>query len=208
MFAIRTIVLIAAAHTLLGCAGMSEQACLVSDWHTVGFEDGTYGRPVGTIGNYRQACSKHGVTPDLDLYRAGHAEGVEVYCRPMQGFDVGRRGGIYQGVCPANLEGEFVAAYNSGRRLYELESALQRIDNQITSNYRAQENIKKELTGIAASMVSNETSAEQRVLLVSRAADLGQRYGEITTETDHLREERVLYEIDLREYQETLASGF
>jgi hypothetical protein len=121
---------------------------------------------------------------------------------------VGRSGASYQGVCPANLEPDFIAAYNSGRHLYELQSALQRVDNQIASNYRAQENIKQELTEIAASMVGSETSAEQRVLLVSRAADLGQRYGQITAETDSLREQRVLHELDLREYQQTLALGF
>src|SRR5690606_29620226 len=35
---------------LAGCAGMSEQACLVSDWQTVGFEDGAAGRSVSSIG--------------------------------------------------------------------------------------------------------------------------------------------------------------
>ncbi len=204
----KTVSLLAAACALTGCAGMSEQACLVSDWRTVGFEDGTYGRPVGTIGSYREACSKHGVVPDLAAYRDGHAEGVEVYCRPTQGFDVGRRGGGYQGVCPANLEAEFLTAYNSGRRLYELESALQRVENQIATNLRTQENIKQELTAIGVSMVSSDTTAEQRVLFVSRAADLGQRYGQITTETDALREERVVHELALRDYRETLAFGF
>ena len=203
-----TVFLLGAACALTGCAGMSEQACLVSDWRTVGFEDGTLGRPVGTIGSYREACSKHGVAPDLAAYRAGHAEGVDVYCRPAQGFDVGRHGGSYQGVCPANLEAEFLTAYNSGRRLYELESALQRVDNQIVANLRAQENIKQELTAIGASMVSSDTTAEQRVLIVSRAADLGQRYGQITTETNLLREERVAHELALRDYRETLAFGF
>ena len=127
---------------------------------------------------------------------------------PTQGFDVGRHGGGYQGVCPANLEAEFLTAYNSGRRLYELESALQRVDNQIATNLRTQENIKQELTQIGVSMVSSETTAEQRVLFVSRAADLGQRYGQIDTETDVLREQRVVHELALRDYQETLAFGF
>jgi hypothetical protein len=208
MVARKTVSLLAAACALTGCAGMSEQACLVSDWRTVGFEDGTYGRPVGTIGSYREACGKHGVVPDLTAYRAGHAEGVEVYCRPAQGFDVGRHGGAYQGVCPANLETEFLSAYNSGRRLYELESAVARVDNQIAANLRTQENIKQELTQIGASMISAETTAEQRVLFVSRAADLGQRYGQLTTETDVLREQRVVHELALRDYQETLAFGF
>jgi hypothetical protein len=191
---------------LTGCAGMSEQACLISDWRAVGFEDGASGRSVTSIGNYRQACSKHGVTPDLDAYRAGHAEGVEIYCRPNNGFEVGRSGATYQGVCPADLESAFLANYDSGRRLYELESALHRIDNQIASNARAQESIREELTAIAATMVSGETTAEERVVLVSRTAELGRRYGELSASTDALKQERVVHEQELRRYQETLAT--
>jgi hypothetical protein len=57
-------------------------------------------------------------------------------------------------------------------------------------------------------MIGSDTSPEQRVLLVARAADLGERYGAITAETDRLREQRVVHELELREYQETLAFGF
>ena len=203
----RTFYLIVAC-ALTGCTGMSEQACLTLDWRTVGFEDGTQGRPVGTISNYRQACSKHGVSSDLESYRAGHAEGVEVYCRPGRGFEVGHRGARYQGVCPAELEPDFLTAYNSGRRLHELESTLNRIESQIAGNIRAQENIKREITAIGVSMVSDETSAEERVLLVAESAELGQRYGELSGEIDALREERVVAEAELRDYQETLAFGF
>jgi hypothetical protein len=198
----------AAACILSACAGMSEQACLVSDWRTVGFEDGSAGRAVSTIGNYRQACSKHGVSPDLDLYRAGHAQGAEIYCRPNNGFEVGRRGAAYQGVCPADLEPDFLAQYDSGRHLYQLESTLRRIDGQLASNARAHENIKQELSAIAVSMVSDETSAEQRVAFVSRAAELGRRHGEITNQTDALRLERAIHEAELHEYQEQVAFGF
>jgi hypothetical protein len=46
------------------------------------------------------------------------------------------------------------------------------------------------------------------VLFVSRAADLGQRFGQLTTETDVLRQQRVAHDTALRDYQETLAFGF
>ena len=205
---LRHAALIAAASALSACAGMSEQACLSSDWQTIGFEDGTAGRPVSAIGGYRQACGEHGVAPDLNAYRDGHAEGVEIYCRTGNGFEVGRRGSTYQGVCPADLEADFMAAYNSGRHLYELESALRRVDNQIASNYRAQENIKQELIDITAATISSETSTEERLLLVTRAAELGRRHGEISTETEALQRERVIHESELLDYRETLAFGF
>jgi hypothetical protein len=194
--------------TIAGCAGMSEQACLTSDWRTVGFEDGSVGRSEATIANYRKQCAEHGVSPDLDAYRAGHADGVAVYCKAGNGFEVGHSGAVYQGVCPANLEPDFLAAYNSGRRLYDLESAVSRIDSQISSNNYEQERIRGELTSIAASMVAAETTAEQRVLMVSRSAELGRRYGELTNQTKQLEQERVVHERELRDYQQTLASRF
>lgn len=194
--------------TLAGCAGMSEQACLSSDWRTVGFQDGTLGRPVGTIGNYGKACAEHGVAPDLEAYRAGHAEGVAIYCRASNGFDVGHSGAAYQGVCPDSLEQDFVSEYNAGRHLYELESAVRSIDSRIASNLNAQERIKKELTAIAAQMVNPDTSAQQRLTLVARTAELGKRYGELSAQNDDLKQERVAHAGELADYQQTLASRF
>jgi hypothetical protein len=196
------------AHLVAGCSGMSEQACVTSDWRTVGFEDGTVGRSEATIGRYRQQCAEHGVAPDLESYRAGHADGVQVYCRESNGFAVGRSGATYQGVCPADLERAFIAEYNAGRRLHDLESALASADSRIAGNYRAQENIKQELTTIAAKMIATDTTPEQRVAMVTRSADLGRRYGELTTEIQQLERERALAERDLLDYQQALAGTF
>lgn len=193
---------------LAGCAGMSEQACLSSDWRGIGFEDGVHGRTVGQIGNYRQACSKYGIAPDLDAYRTGHGEGVEVYCRPSNGFDSGRRGASYQGVCPSGLETDFLDAYNTGRQLYELESAVRTIDNRIASNVRAQDGIKKALTEIAATIALSETAPDERVRLVAEAAELGSHYAEIEAETKALREDRVVAAFELEQYEQSLSGDF
>jgi hypothetical protein len=206
MSAPRILSLCAMAYVIAGCSGMSEQACVTADWRTVGFEDGTGGRSVGNIGSYRNACAEHGVAPDLEAYRAGHAEGVQTYCRESNGFAVGHSGASYQGVCPADLEGAFLTEYNSGRRLHELESALRNVDSRIASNYRAQEGIKQELTSIAATMIAADTTGEQRVAMVTRSADLGRRYGELTTEIQQLERDRALAERDLLEYRGTLAA--
>ena len=202
---LRSLSALAVAGLLTGCAGMSEQACLTSDWRSVGFEDATRGRPVGSIGGYREACVEHGVSPDLDAYRAGHDEGARIYCRAGRGFDVGRSGAAYHGICPANLEDDFVAGYNSGLHLYELESALRHVENRIAGDHREQERIREELASIAARMIGGDTTAEERVLLVSRSAELGRRHGELTAEIEALERERVLHELELRDYEQTLA---
>jgi hypothetical protein len=92
---------------------MSEQACLSADWRTVGFEDGALGRAETSIARYRQQCGEYGVAPDLASYRAGYADGVRIYCRATNGFSVDHSGVAYQGVCPADLEPQFVAEYNA-----------------------------------------------------------------------------------------------
>jgi hypothetical protein len=202
----RTTLLCASLLALSGCAGMSEQACVSADWRTIGFSDGSFGRPAATIGSYSQQCGEHGVTPNLDAYRAGHAEGVQTYCRASNGFEVGRNGAAYQGVCPANLERDFVLEYNAGHHLYELESALRGVDARIASDMRTQENIKQELTSIGVTMIAADTTVEQRLRLVTRSAELGRHFGELTREIEQLQHERVANERDLYDYQRTLAA--
>jgi hypothetical protein len=208
MSATRFLALCAVGYVLAGCSGMSEQACLTADWRTVGFEDGTQGRSAGNVGSYRNACAEHGVAPDLDAYRAGHAEGVQLYCRESNGFAVGHSGASYQSVCPADLESAFVREYQSGRRLYQLESALANIESRIASNYRAQESMKQELTAIATTMIAAETTAEQRVAMVTRSAEIGRHFGELTTEIQQLERDRALAERELLDYRQTLAASF
>lgn len=198
---------ITVALILCGCAGISEEQCLSMDWRTVGFEDGANGRPVQNISSYRQACGEYGVTADLDAYRSGHAEGVDGYCRPGRGFEEGHRGARYQGVCPADIEADFLAAFNSGRRLYELETTLTQIERQIAADHTEQENIKRRLTAIGIAMVTDGTSAEERLKLVAESAELGKRHGQLSTEIEVLELDRVASEIELRDYQQTLAAG-
>ena len=195
----------AAAVVLSGCAGMSAEECMVTDWRSVGFEDGASGRAETAIGNYRQACGQHGVAPDLDQYRLGHSEGVEVYCRPGRGFDVGRRGGRYQGVCPADVEPAFLAAFNDGRLLYELESELRTIDSQIASRYRRIDAIDTELAAAAAAIIADGTSAQTRAELLLETRNLNDEQDRLEDEITGLEAERLLAADELLAYQDTLA---
>lgn len=202
------VTLILATIGLAGCAGMSEQACLVTDWRSVGFEDGVAGRCAGSIGSYRNACGKHGISPDLAEYRAGHEEGVEVYCRAGNGFEVGRRGSRYAGVCPADLEPGFLAAYSDGRQLYEYEAAVRAIENQIAARHRRLEELTGILASASAEIISDETGSERRAELMINMAAMAKEQGRIAEEIEVLESERVLAESDLYAYRETLAVAF
>ena len=64
---------------LSGCATMSADECVMSDWHTIGFEDGARGYTADQLGNRRKSCAKHGVAPDFEAYQAGREEGLRQY---------------------------------------------------------------------------------------------------------------------------------
>ena len=200
--------LIAALLAVSGCATMSEQACLATDWQSAGFEDGVAGRSVGSIGRYRQACADYGIAPDLAAYRAGHADGVEVYCRPGNGFEAGRRGYQYQGVCPADLEPDFLANYNDGRQLYELESSLRAVENQIAARHHRLEQLTQELASASAAIIADGTSPDVRAELLLNIAAMAKEQGEISEEIESLEAERALREADLYAYRQTLAVAF
>lgn len=205
MRSICAILLVFGLSLLTGCAGMSEQACLATDWRTVGFEDGVAGRSAGSIGNYRQACADYGLAPDLAEYRAGHDDGVQVFCRAGNGFDYGRRGGRYTGICPTELESGFLSAYNEGYRLYELEASLRSVDNQIAARERRSEELAAAVASAGIEIVADETSSTRRAELMLNVAAMAKEQGRLGEEIKSLRAERVQRDAELRAYQQTLA---
>ena len=129
----KLVIIIASSLVLGGCATMSGDECRVSDWRSIGYEDGVKGYSGDRIGSHRKACAKHGVTPDMQEYQAGRAEGLKEFCQPQNGFRVGARGGSYSGVCPDDLEDDFFDAYQAGRQLYTLESSLRSATSHIST---------------------------------------------------------------------------
>lgn len=189
---------------LQGCATLNESECLVSDWYTIGYEDGARGASADLIGKHRKACAKHGVAPDLNAYRQGRYEGLMQYCQPSKGFDLGARGGHYGGVCPGDLEYEFVDAYNAGYKLYELESSVALADRQIYAKKQYLEELKHDMAANAAALISDETSSEDRVLLLAETHDLAKKQGEVEAEIDELQRDRAVREERLARYKASL----
>lgn len=88
-----------AALVMGGCATMSGDECMATDWSAVGYVDGASGFTTERFSRHRKACAKHGVTADFGAYQSGRDQGLVEYCQPGRGFDVGSNGGRYYGVC-------------------------------------------------------------------------------------------------------------
>lgn len=192
-----------------GCASMSADECVASDWQTIGFEDGSRGYTAARLGDHRKACAKHGVAPDFTAYRAGHEEGLRDFCRPSRGFRLGSGGGNYNGVCAADLEPAFLDAYNSGYHLYNLRSRVDSATYQIGARENELESTKARIRETEAALISRETTMEERVLLLADLKELSERTGELQAEIDLLYEDRGRHEVELASYEAVLAdSGY
>ncbi len=153
---------------LQGCATLSEEECLSADWRTIGFEDGTRGYTTQRIGKHREACADYGIAPSYENYLAGHREGVRQYCVPASGFSLGRSGKRYNGVCPADLENTFLAAFDDGQAVYRLQQEISQLQQDIRRVRGEQETLEQELEANEAMIISNATSPNLRRELMAQ----------------------------------------
>ena len=208
---IRHLGLFAAAALLAlgGCSSMSENECVTGDWYAIGYEDGSRGYTADQLGVRRRACAKHGVAPDFRIYQQGRAEGLQEFCQPQRGFNVGVDGGRYFGVCPADLEPDFIEAYRTGAQLHTLRSNVNAANHQISARENALNNIQNSIRSKEARLIASDTSIQERVLLIADLKTLNERTGELEAEIEALIQDRAVHEQELMAYEEVLAhSGY
>lgn len=149
------------------CAsGLSKDECRVADWRAIGYEDGVQGWPESRVGEHRKACAEHGIALNLDAYRNGWDDGVRRYCQPGNGYRQGRMGNQYAGVCPSDLEAEFLHAYGHGRELYGLESKVRHTARTLGYKRNRLAEIETELRDTGIELVSADIPVERRVVLL------------------------------------------
>ena len=187
--------------SLSGCATMSGDECMTSDWSAIGYEDGARGYTTDRFANHRKACAKHGVTPDFAAYQSGRDQGLVEYCQPNRGFNVGSNGGRYNGVCSVNLEADFLDAYNAGYHLYSLRSQVNRANSSINSKEHELEEIEDAVLQNGLDIIAKETTQEERILLLADMKDMAERTGQLEAEIKDLYEVRAHARAELEQYQ-------
>jgi hypothetical protein len=190
---------------LSGCASMSGDECATSDWSAIGYEDGSRGYTMDRIGQHRKACAKHGVTPDFAAYQNGRDQGLVDYCQPGRGFSIGSNGGSYNGVCSVNQEADFLDAYNAGHRLHTLRSNVNSASSSISAKEYELDHIDDDAAVIAAGLISDDTTKEQRILLLVDLKNLAERTGKLQAEIKDLYDYRARSQVELEQYQLVVA---
>lgn len=169
---------------LAGCATLNEDECITADWYAIGYEDGANGQPDTRIGSHREACAKHGVTPNLRKYRDGHDEGLLTFCTPRNGFNRARNGYQYTGICPALLEAEFLDGYDAGRQIYQATSDVNELVELQKNNEAEQQHIEQMLSEKEAMLFAHRTPETQRRVIYEEIAQLKKRQGTLEQQRD------------------------
>lgn len=198
--------LLLVAVSLGGCATMSGDECVTSDWTAVGYEDGSRGYTSDRFGKHRKACAKHGVTADFQAYQKGREQGLVEFCQPARGFNLGSNGRQYYGVCSVELEADFLDAYRVGQRLYTLRSNVTTANSLIYNKKNELEDIEDQIAQNTALLISDETTTEDRVLILAELKQLSERTGELETEIEALIADRARHEQDLQHFEQTVAA--
>jgi hypothetical protein len=188
-----------------GCATMSGDECMTSDWSAIGYEDGSRGYTDDRLAKHRKACAKHGVTPDFAAYQSGRDQGLVQYCQPSRGFSVGANGGRYNGVCRVDLEANFLDAYNAGYHLHTLRSNVSHANSDIHSKEHELKEIDEDVTELEAALISDDTTSEDRILILADLKEHSERAGQLDTEIKDLYDFRARAEVELQHYQVVIA---
>jgi len=109
---------------LSACATLSEAECQAGDWRSIGLNDGARGRSASYVDNHISACAEYGTTVDRQLYEAGRAEGLRVYCRLDNAVALGRAGETYNNVCQGEAGVAFRIVYDEARDVYRVGGLL------------------------------------------------------------------------------------
>lgn len=172
------------------CATMSAEQCMAGDWSGQGYADGRQGLTMSRLDDHAQACAKHGVTPDAAAYAAGRRQGLVHYCTPQKGFEVGRSGSGYAGVCPSDLEADFAWGYRDGQVVHAAEQALSSARGRVDS-------LGARLTDLDEKIAGKQAEARAEGLTEAQQEQIRRRIAEI-------RRERADTERDWRRAQDAV----
>ncbi len=192
-----------------GCAKMmNENECVAADWRSVGYQDGTQGRAQDWLGRRAEACAEYGVTPNMDQYLIGRDQGLQNFCQPRRGFDLGLRGGRYDNVCPPNLEGPFLAGLQDGQGLRGREQRVSDIDNSLSAAHTDLENLENDIALHTTALIDGNLTNEERVQYALDIKNWAEDLGAIRANIPAMEAELVAAQHDLDAYRASLVNRY
>jgi len=188
-----------AALALASCETISAEQCMAGDWSGRGLPDGKSGLRRGRLDEYATACAGHGVTPDPAAYAAGRRQGLVHYCTPARGFEAGRTGSAYAGVCPSELEADFLPAYRDGQIVHEVEQALANARSRVDSLGDRLEELDEKIASKQSEARAEGLTEEERERVRARIQEIRRERADTEREWRRAQDEVDDAERDIRD---------
>ena len=115
---------ICSIYVLSACALVSQNECVVTNWHEQGVIVGTAGMSEHEARTLFESCGVAKPTSVRNSYIIGYREGLNTYCTETIGFQTGMAGVMYQEVCPEEVEESFLLGYRTGSDLFLADYGL------------------------------------------------------------------------------------
>ena len=159
--ALALVAAVAGVAALSGCETMSAEQCAAADWGALGHSDAARSGS-SRFDDRAESCAEKGISADATAYRRGFEDGMFEFCRPENGFAFARRGGQFNGSCPAELSQQFGYAYSDGQRVRIAEQALEGARSQIGRLIADREEIDDNIGSHEGSLREATTDEERR----------------------------------------------
>ncbi|MCG8316715.1 MAG: DUF2799 domain-containing protein [Pseudomonadales bacterium] len=186
------------------CSTLSKDECITADWKTIGFEDGSRGYTSQRISSHRESCAEHGVSPNMDRYLLGHRAGLKNYCTHSNGLKLGKRGSQYNQVCPKDLEGQFIAGYRQGKKIYSVSSQLSELEDERQRIIQEIENLTTERDKKREMVIAQSTGPTLRRELLNQIKVLEESIVGRNDSLDHLEHKITRYRLRLEKLNSIL----
>lgn len=187
---------------------MSAAECQTADWRSVGYEDANRGLKTDNLRNYRRACAEFGISPDLEGYLAGHAQGLAVYCQPQNGFRLGTQGQQYNGGCPFAMEGAFRAAFAEGAGLYDRQMAVDQSRSQLDYARQRSKEIEFQIVDRTAAAASPLMFPADRIAIGLEIKNLIQEKAALNASIPQLEQDHEAAQADYDAYRASLTGRY
>jgi hypothetical protein len=173
---------------LAGCASLSKEECLASNWQQIGYKDGLEGQTVNRLDDHIKACAEYGITPVADQYYAGRSQGLLNYCQPASAFDLGRKGWDNNvAACPPDMQNTFLQEYSKGREINDLENTLNSIRSNINNNVYRINVINDRINGINNELRRTDLSNDARTALLNEYNRILNEKNNLGRDNDYLQ---------------------
>lgn len=169
---------------------VSGDPCGHADWFEVGRIDGLSGIKIDHS-SYIGRCEAQGTKVDRELYSAGWQRGLLEYCTPERGFDAGRSGQDYQGICPSHVEAAFLKRFKVGAEIAALDRKNAEIESQVDAKLRQLESLGKQNSDVPPTVLSDALKSDGQK----------ERQKELQQELQRLRDLRARNDLEIRDLE-------